>query len=35
MTTKISRKLGGKDDVTALEVGAIDQVKLEKVFGLC
>lgn len=31
MGTKISRKLGGNDDVTALEVGAVNQEKLEKV----
>ena len=31
MATKIARKLGGSDDVTALEVGGVNQTKLDKV----
>jgi hypothetical protein len=31
LATRISRELGGNDDVTALEVGAVNEKDLEKV----
>lgn len=31
LATRISRELGGKDDITALEVGAVNEKDLEKV----
>jgi hypothetical protein len=31
LATRISRELGGSDDVTALEVGAVNQTDLAKV----
>ena len=33
LATRISRELGGNDDVTALEVGAVNETDLEKVMS--